>query len=266
MTKVSIIMTSYNKPAYITKSIQSILNQTFTDFELFLMDDNSNSETIKAIEPFLNDGRIKFYQSDIQTMNERVEKVRYAALINEALLEASGEYISYATDDNCYRENRLEQMVNYLEINPAVKIVYSASLVNYLNEKKEITKNQLRPAKKIVSVAPCQIDHCSIMHRRSILPIIKETFGSFWDENPEFYRIGDGRFFWRLNHFWDFYPIEDILDDNFITELSIHYQLQQQEKSEFIQMLPPQRTCKELREDLRAMKQAKIKALEKFMK
>lgn len=254
MPKVSILMTSYNKPAYITKSIQSILDQTFTDFELFLMDDHSNSETMKVIEPFLNDKRIKFYQSNIQTMNERVEKVRYAALINEALLKASGEYISYATDDNCYRETRLEKMVDYLETNPSVMIVYSASLVNYLNEKNEITRKQLRPAKKIVPVAPCQIDHCSVMHRSSILPVIREKFGSYWDENPEFYRIGDARFFWRLNQFWDFYPIEDILDDNYITELSIHYQLQQAEKSEFIQMLPPQRTCKELREELKAMK------------
>jgi glycosyltransferase involved in cell wall biosynthesis len=254
LTKVSIIMTSYNKPAYITKSIQSIINQTFTDFELFLMDDNSNSETMKAIEPFLNDPRIKFYQSDIRTMNERVEKVRYAALINEALLKASGEYISYATDDNCYRHDRLEKMVDYLENNPKVMIVYSASLVNYLNEKNEITKNQIRQAKRIVPVAPCQIDHCSVMHRSSILPVIQEKFGSYWDENPEFYRIGDARFFWRLNHFWDFYPIDEVLDDNYITELSIHYQLQQQEKSEFIQMLPPQRTCKELRQELRSMK------------
>jgi hypothetical protein len=222
------------------------------------MDDNSNSETITAIKPFLEDPRIKFYQSDIQTMNERVEKVRYAALINEALRKATGKYISYATDDNCYRNTRLEQMVDYLELNPSVMIVYSASSVNYLNDKNEVTKKQVRPAKRMVSVAPCQIDHCSVMHRSSILPVIQDKFGSYWDENPEFYRIGDARFFWRLNHFWDFYPIEDILDDNYITELSIHHQLQQQEKSPFIQMLPPQRTCKELREDLRARKQKGI--------
>lgn len=254
MPKVSIIMTSYNKPGYITKSIQSMLDQTFTDFELFLMDDNSNSATITAIEPFLTDTRIKFYQSDVQTMNERVEKVRYAVLINEALQKASGDYISYATDDNCYRKDRLEKMVNYLELHPGVMIVYSASLVHYLNEKNEITKEQLRPARKIVPVAPCQIDHCSVMHRSAILPVIQEKFGSYWDENPEFYRIGDARFFWRLNQFWDFYPVDEVLDDNYITELSIHYQLQQPDKSEFIQLLPLQRTCKELRDDLRSKK------------
>lgn len=257
MPKVTIIMTSYNKAGYIAKSIESILNQTLTDFEFYLMDDNSNAETLKVIEPYLQDKRIKFFQSDIERLEQRVEKVRYAALINQALQTAKGDYISYATDDNCYRKTRLEQMVDYMEQQPEVMIAYSASLVNYLNEHNEVTRSQLRPAKRIVSVAPCVIDHCSIMHRSSILPVIKEKFGSYWDENPEFYRIGDGRFFWRLNQFWEFYPIDEVLDDNYITELSFHYQLQHQEKSQFIQMLPPQRTCKELREELKLMQQKK---------
>ena len=257
MAKVSIIMTSYNKAQYIAKSIRSILNQTYADFELFIMDDNSNEETIKVIKSFLHDKRIKFFQSNIETTAQRVEKVRYAALINEALELATGEYISYATDDNCYRANRLEKMVEYLDQNKHVNIVYSASLNNYIDENNRILKTQLRPTKGKVSIAPCQIDHCSIMHRKSILPVIKDTFGSYWDENPEFYRIGDARFFWRLNQFWDFYPIKEILDDNFITQLSIHHQLAQEDKSEFVRMLPTQRTCKELREELRAWKKKK---------
>lgn len=257
MPKVTVIMTSYNKAGYIAKSIESILNQTLTDFEFYLMDDNSNAETQKVIEPYLQDKRIKFFKSDIETLEQRVEKVRYAALINQALHKAEGDYISYATDDNCYRNTRLERMVDYLEQQPEVMIAYSASLVNYLNEHNEVTKTLLRPAKKVVPVAPCVIDHCSMMHRSSILPVIKQKFGSYWDENPEFYRIGDGRFFWRLNQFWEFHPIDEVLDDNYITELSIHYQLQHQEKSRFIQLLPEQRTCKELRESLRSMQQKK---------
>lgn len=148
MPKVTIVMTSYNKAAYVAKSIESILNQTLTDFEFYLMDDNSNEETLKVIEPYLKDKRIRFMKSDIQTLEQRVEKVRYSALINQALQQAKGEYISYATDDNCYRNTRLEQMVDYLEENPEVMIAYSASMVNYLNEQNEVTRSQLRPAKK----------------------------------------------------------------------------------------------------------------------
>ena len=95
MPKVSIIMTSYNKP----------------DFELFIMDDNSDVETLEKITPFLEDKRIKFFKSDIESIAERVEKTRYAALINLALEKANGEYITYLTDDNVYKPVRLEKMV-----------------------------------------------------------------------------------------------------------------------------------------------------------
>lgn len=55
MPKVSVIMTSYNKSDYVARSIKSILSQTFTDFELFIMDDNSNEATLAEIRPFLTD-------------------------------------------------------------------------------------------------------------------------------------------------------------------------------------------------------------------
>ena len=66
-------MTSYNKPQYVGKSINAILNQTYKNFELIIMDDNSNEETIKAIKPYLNDARVKFFRSNIQTMQQRVD-------------------------------------------------------------------------------------------------------------------------------------------------------------------------------------------------
>jgi glycosyltransferase involved in cell wall biosynthesis len=74
LPKVSVILTSFNKQEYIARSIQAILDQTYQDFELFIMDDNSNAETLAVIEPFLSDKRVKFFKSDIHTMEERVEK------------------------------------------------------------------------------------------------------------------------------------------------------------------------------------------------
>lgn len=254
MPKVSVILTSFNKHEYVSKSIQSILDQTFHDFELFIMDDNSNDETLKVIEPFLNDGRVKFFKSDIKTIEERVKTTRYAALINQALELAQGVYVTYATDDNVYQRQKIEKMVEYLDKHPNAMVVYSSSKTYYLNEKEEITNSIIRPAKTVSWLASCMTDHCSIMHRMSILPKIKESFGSYWDEDPQFYRLGDARFFWRINHFWPFYPIDEILDYNYITPKSIHAQLFNDQPNEFSKMLPPQRTCKELRENLRKLR------------
>ncbi|MCJ7841381.1 glycosyltransferase [Lederbergia sp. NSJ-179] len=251
MPKVSVIMTSYNKPDYVQKAISAVLNQTEKDFELLLMDDNSDDTTQKMITPFLQDKRIHFFRSDIQSTQERVEKTRYAVLINQALEKSKGKYITYATDDNLYKPNRLQEMVRYLDQNPHVQIVYSGSKTIYLDKNGETTKEIVRPAKSITWNAPCTLDHCAIMHRASILPIIKRQWGSYWDEDPQFYRIGDARFFWRLNHFWPFYPIHQVLDENYITSSSIHYQLFTEKDNEFARLLPEQRNCKELREDLR---------------
>lgn len=257
MCKVSVIMTSYNKPKYVGRSIEGVLKQTFKDFELLLMDDNSNEETQKVIKPYLKDQRIRYFRSDIASIAERVTKIRYAALINEALSMAKGQYICYETDDNVYRPQRLEKMVKVLENKPEVKIVYSDSKVFHLDEKGRITKALHRVAKQETWLAPCQVDHCSIMHRADILPVIYDKWGSYWDEDPQFYIMGDARFFWRLNHFWPFYPINEVLDDNYITDISLHAKMDSKEKGSLMSQLPEQRTCKELREFLRNLRSGK---------
>ena len=257
MCKVSIIMTSYNKPKYVGKAIEGILSQSFKDFELLLMDDNSNEETQKVIGGYLKDERIRYFRSDVKDISERAEKIRYAALANEALSMIVGQYITYATDDNIYRPQRLEKMVNFLESNPEIKIIYSGSRVLFLNEEDKPKKTMDRMAKSETWLAPCQVDHCSIMHRADILPVIYEKWGSYWDEDPQFYLIGDARFFWRLNHFWSFFPVDEVLDDNYITEVSLHAQMISKEKSLLVEQLPEQRTCRELRGYLRNLREGK---------
>lgn len=248
--KVSVIMTSYNKPQFVGKVLKAALNQTMSDFELLLMDDNSGPETRQAIAPFLSDPRVKLHVSKVKTLDERVRKTRYAVLINEAIRLSKGAYITYLTDDNLYHPRRLERMAAYLDDRPDVQIVYSASVTRYLDERGRIIRTVERPARSVTRMAPCAVDHCSVMHRRSILPEVYRRYGSFWDEDPRFYRIGDARFFWRLNQLWSFHPLPDVLDYNYITTTSLHQQMFSEQKPPLIRKLPPQKTCKELRDHL----------------
>lgn len=258
MQKVSVILTSYNKPEYVGKAIEGILNQTYDDFELLLMDDNSNEETQDVIRRYLKDKRIRYFCSNIKRLSERAEKIRYAVLINKALEMCHGQYITYATDDNVYRPQRLQKMVSFLESNPHINIVYSSSMVVFLDEEGRFKKMVPRDAKSITWLASCQVDHCSVMHRADILPIVYEKWGSYWDEDPQFYFIGDARFFWRLCHYWSFHPIQEILDDNYLTGKSLHTQLMSQKTSPLFQLLPQQKTCKELRDYLSRLRGKKL--------
>jgi glycosyltransferase involved in cell wall biosynthesis len=88
---VSIIMPSYNTAKYISQSVESVLNQTYTNWELIIVDDCSIDNTDEIIKPYLEDGRIKYLKN---------EKNSGAAVSrNYALREAKGKWIAFLDSD-----------------------------------------------------------------------------------------------------------------------------------------------------------------------
>jgi spore maturation protein CgeD len=208
---VSVILTSYNKPKTIGIAIESVIHQTFKNWELFIMDDNSNQETVQIIKRYLNDSRIHYFNSMIQD-SERYKTTRYASLINEAIPKTRGKYITYLTDDNIFLPERLKMMVKVLNQNPNIEIVYSQQLVRWLNEKGRVERETVRKTYGILTNAAGIVDHCSIMHTRKIANEIFQEYGSYWDDNPDYWYNGDAAFWNRLCRFQPFYPIRKTLD------------------------------------------------------
>lgn len=115
---VSIIMPSYNTGEFIAKSIISVQKQTYTNWELIIVDDCSSDNTDDVVQPFLTDKRIKYYKN---------EKNSGAALSrNKALREAKGKWIAFLDSDDLWMPNKLEKQVNYMEKNG-----YHFSYTNY---------------------------------------------------------------------------------------------------------------------------------------
>jgi spore maturation protein CgeD len=211
---VSVILTSYNKPDTVGKAIESVINQTFQNWELFIMDDHSNRETIQVIEGYLHDKRIKFFNSNIKD-NERYKTTRYATLINEALQKTKGKYISYLTDDNIYLPHRLQVMVDHFNQNPDIDIVYSAQRIKAFDESGVQTWEGVRETEGILTEPANKVDHCSVMHTKKIADLVFGKYGSFWDEDPIYWLSGDAAFWRRLAEFKPFYPISEVLDESF---------------------------------------------------
>ncbi|MGG3888388.1 glycosyltransferase family 2 protein [Metabacillus fastidiosus] len=211
MPKVTIILTSYNKPQTVGDSIKSVLSQTLKDWELFIMDDASNEDTQKVIKQYVDDPRIHYYNSNIKD-NERYKTTRYAALINQAILLSTGEYISYLTDDTFYLSNRLEVMVQFLELHLDIDIVYSKQKVNIVDKELRIISERIRDTRGVLRQPQNIVDHCSVMHRRSIAHKVYNKYGDFWDDDPANWHNGDAVFWRRLAVFEPFYPIEEVLD------------------------------------------------------
>ncbi|MBQ2832688.1 glycosyltransferase [Methanobrevibacter sp.] len=117
---VSIIMPVYNRVDIVEKAIDSVLNQTYTNFELVIVDDGSSDGTRDLLED-IDDDRIKLI------FNE--SNVGASAARNVALDECSGEYIFYLDSDNEWDSKYLEAMVGaFIEL-PDANAIYSGQLL-----------------------------------------------------------------------------------------------------------------------------------------
>ena len=119
MPKVSVLMPVYNtKEEYLREAIESILNQTFTDFELLICDDGSNNQdTLNVLDYYKTyDKRIKIYYE---------KHIGLVKIRNKLLNLASGEYLAIMDSDDISLPHRLETEVNFLDNNIDISIVGS---------------------------------------------------------------------------------------------------------------------------------------------
>ena len=113
--KISVIMSSYNRAQYIKEAIESILNQTYQDFELIIIDDCSKKETQDVIEKYAqNDKRIIFLKNE-HNMGQVLTR-------NRGLEIAKGEYIAILDDDDISLPTRFEKQVEYMDKNPDIML------------------------------------------------------------------------------------------------------------------------------------------------
>ena len=102
---VSIIMPNYNCEKYVSKTIRSVLAQTYTNWELLFVDDCSTDKSIEIVESF-QDSRIKILKN---------EKNSGAAVSrNYALREAKGKWVAFLDSDDLWAPKKLEQQIKYM--------------------------------------------------------------------------------------------------------------------------------------------------------
>lgn len=146
MVEVSIIMPVYNEEKYISKSIDSVLNQTFNDQELIIINDSSTDQTEKIIE--------KYAQKDkrISLINHRKNK-KIAIASNTELKIAKGKYICFLDGDDMYLKNKLKFQVDYMEKHPEIDMLYGCAKIIGGEKSKTIFLNNSRNLKQILKEA-----------------------------------------------------------------------------------------------------------------
>lgn len=102
-------MPSYNTGNYISKSVESILNQSYSDWELFIVDDCSSDNTKEIIKPYLNDKRIHYY--------ENKDNSGAAISRNFAISVANGKWIAFLDSDDLWESSKLEKQIKFMKEN-----------------------------------------------------------------------------------------------------------------------------------------------------
>lgn len=124
---VSIIFPVYNYEEYILEAINSVLNQSYENFELIIVDDNSNDGTVNLLNS-INDEKIRIF------LNNNHEGLSFCR--NKALTESKGDYIFYLDMNNFWEVNYLKSMMGAFFELPEADAVYSGKLVYDENWKK----------------------------------------------------------------------------------------------------------------------------------
>jgi glycosyltransferase involved in cell wall biosynthesis len=197
MPKVSVVMPAYNAEKYISEAIESILNQTFTDFEFIIINDGSTDKTKEIINSY-TDYRIHYLENE--------SNLGIVATLNKGLEYASGEYIARMDADDISLSNRFEKQVSIMDTDSTIGALGTGTRIFGQNVETRETHSTLNSdklkAELMFSTCMC---HPSVMIRKSVL-----------DENnfhykEEFKGAEDYELWWQIATVSRILTIPDVL-------------------------------------------------------
>lgn len=154
---VSVIIPAYNMPNYLNQAVESVCSQTFTDYELIVVDDASSDEVVSQYKLPPNARLIR-----------RKERFGAAAATrNTGLKEARGKYVAFLDQDDIWFPDKLSMQVEALEHSPHASLVFCHYIL--VNELLEPLEKQDKPVDAISDSFLQIIDHCFIRTPSTVL-------------------------------------------------------------------------------------------------
>lgn len=176
---VSIIIPCYNAQSTISQTIESVINQTYKDWEMLIIDDCSSDNSGEIIKKYVSrDIRIKYFQTPAPTGSPSIPR-------NIGLENANGTYVAFLDADDLWLPKKLESQIEFMEQNN-INFVYSDyEKIDYMGNR----NNRIIKMPSVSSfwdvIETCTIPCLTVMMTRDIIgntrfkPIAKEDF-AFW--------------------------------------------------------------------------------------
>ena len=163
---ISIVLTVYNGEKYLRESIDSIISQTYENWELLILDDcSTDSSPIIAKEYENNDERIHYYRNE--------KNLRLPRNLNKGFSLAKGDYLTWTSDDNRYKSTALEKMYNALKTSENAQFVFASCRI-IDEEGKEIEYIMVNEESKKRIVGLDSVGAC-FMYTRKVYEEIGQT-------------------------------------------------------------------------------------------
>ena len=137
MVKISVLMSCYNHDKFVGEAINSALNQSFKDFELLIIDDNSTDKTFDIVNSF-KDPRIKVFRNE--------KNFGMVFNTNSLIKKSNGEYIAIINSDDSWLPEKLQKQLDFLENNENYGACFT--LAKIVNESGESIKNNIQDSLK----------------------------------------------------------------------------------------------------------------------
>jgi len=191
--KISIVLPSYNRADYLKKTISSCLNQTFTDFELIIVDDASSDNSPAIIKRYSDiDGRIKFIRNSVNK--------KLPASLNIGFNQAQGDYFTWISDDNLYHPDALRKMASCLNARPETGLVYADYTL--IDEQGDIGKRIYQEEPEFLPIRDC-VGACFLYRA--------EIAGKVGNYNEKMFLVEDYEYWLRFGLVTKFFHIKEAL-------------------------------------------------------
>ncbi len=172
-------MPVYNAEKYLNEAIDSILNQTFSDFEFVIINDGSTDRSEDIILSY-KDSRIKYFKNEVN--------LKLIKTLNRGLELVSGKYIARMDADDISELNRLQVQFDFMEKNPEVGIV-GAGFINFKEESTEISRVMYKPTHNEIcfnQLYQIHLSHGTCMIRAEVFRLNSLSFSLEYEHAEDF--------------------------------------------------------------------------------
>lgn len=219
MPKLSVLMPVYNAEKFLAEAIESILTQTFTDFEFLIIDDGSTDSSLSIIRSY-TDPRIRLVQNE--------QNLGISATLNKGIELAASDLIARMDADDISHPDRLEKQYYFSQNHPDGAL-YTCWTHTITEDKRSIKKETFNPRYYYYNQTfECWVYHPTMLYRRQAVKAV----GSYAVRYAE-----DWELIWQLTRSYKHYHQPEVLLDYRITSQSLHQVAKKKEYDEAMSVL-----------------------------